>query len=238
MNAPQENKLSMYLTVKTVCDGAAAVWTPIPAFATNYATFIAQVRLIQQLAAAQASDRSGATRNKSDITETLADSVLAVAGALTAFATVQNDETLKSRVDFPRSSFLGLRDVEMAGTAELVLAEATSRLPLLADYGLTAAKLATFEDQIDAYAAIAEAPRSGIAGRKTITAQIAEEFQKADAVLKDVLDRLLQQFKTSNPSFYNDYTNARTIVDRPGGLGSEEVPANTPAPAPLPQPPA
>lgn len=35
MTSPQENKLSMYLTVKTVCDAATAIWTPLVAFAAN-----------------------------------------------------------------------------------------------------------------------------------------------------------------------------------------------------------
>lgn len=219
----------MYLTVKSVCDGAAAIWSPLRAFASSYEAFLAQIELLQQYAAAQNADRTGVARNKTGIANVLADGVMAVAGALTAYATLQKDEALKGKVDFSRSSFLALRDVEIAGAAEAVLAEATSRLTALADYGLTAEKLATFDDQIEAYAAISEAPRAAIAGRKTITAQIAEKFEKSDELLKDVLDRLLQQFKASDATFYSDYMNARTIVDRPGGLGGDEE--ATPAPA-------
>lgn len=100
--------------------------------------------------------------------------------------------------------------------------------PALADYGLNAAKLSAFENRIDTYASIAEAPRSSIAARKTLTAQIAEEVEKTDDLLKSVLDRLLQQFKTTHPNFFRDYFNARIIVDRPGGLSAAEVPAPTP----------
>ncbi len=227
MNAIQENKLAMYLAVKTVCDANTAVWTPLAAFATNYAAWLAKVDLIRQLAAAQVADLTGAARDKAGIQQTLADATLVIAGALSAYAAVTTDQTLKAKIGFSRSTFLKQRDVEMTGTAELVHTEATARLAALADYGITTAKLDAFADQIDTYAAIAEAPRAGIAGRKTLTGQIVEEFRKADLILNDILDPLLQGFKTTHATFYSDYTNARIIIDRPGGL-----------PAPAPQPPA
>ncbi|HEY5892179.1 MAG TPA: hypothetical protein VIT91_03015 [Chthoniobacterales bacterium] len=114
-------------------------------------------------------------------------------------------------MNFSRSTFLNQRDVEMEGAAERIHSEATTRLASLADYGVTAAALEELEDDIDAYAAIAESPRIGIAGRKTITNQLAEEFRKAESILKDILDRLALQFKTTNPE-------SSTITPTPGPL--------------------
>jgi len=230
MTAEQQNKLAMYLTVKGTCDPAQAIWSALPAFATNYTLFKGKAALIQQLAAAQAADLTGASRNKAGIQEILADSTLLVAGALTAYATVQNDQTLQARVDFTRRQFLKQRDVEMAGTAGMVHAEATSRLAALADYGLTTPLLEAFEEDIDTYSAIAEAPRTGIAGRKTITSQLAQEFSRSDILLRDILDRLILQFKAAHPAFVSDYSNARIIVDRPGGYADEEPAPATPQP--------
>jgi hypothetical protein len=218
MNADQQNKLAMYLAVKAICDAAQAIWTPLAAFATHYTAFLAKTGLIQQLAAAQAADRTGAARDKAGIQETLADAVLTIGGALTAYATVKGDQTLKEKVDLSRYAFLRQRDVEMAGTADLIHSEASSRLALLAPYGVTQLLLDDLDDKIDAYSAIAEAPRAGIAGRKTLTTQLEQEFRKADVILRDILDRLALQFKTTAPTFHSDYTNARIIIDRPGGL--------------------
>ena len=49
--------------------------------------------------------------------------------------------------------------------------------------------------------------------RDLLTETIADTFEKADRVLKGVLDGLALQFKTSAPAFYADYENARAIVD-------------------------
>lgn len=232
MNAPQENKLSMYLTVKAVCAPAPiqTIWSPLTAFADNYAAFLLKIGLIQQLAAAQTADRTGASRDKAGIMESLADALMAVAGALTAYATVGNDQTLAAKVDFSRSTFLRLRDSEISGTAKMIHTEATGRLAALAPYGVTAPMLDGLQDEIDTYEIIVEAPRASVVGRKTVTTQIAEEFRKTDLLLENVLDRLMQQFKTTQPGFYRDYFNARIIIDRPGGLGREEQPPQPPTP--------
>ena len=52
-------------------------------------------------------------------------------------------------------------------------------------------------------------PRQIIAESKTATAQLEAEIETADQLLTDSLDRLVLQFKDSEPEFYNNYTNAR-----------------------------
>ena len=43
-----------------------------------------------------------------------------------------------------------------------------------------------------------------------------------DGLLTDQLDKLVLQFKDSEPEFYNNYTNARVIVDNASGRDSGE----------------
>ncbi len=72
-----------------------------------------------------------------------------------------------------------------------------------------------------AYETLVEAPRSATVKVKSITEAIVATFERADRVLKGVLDSLALQFEATAPAFYADYENARAIVDRPGGAAGE-----------------
>jgi hypothetical protein len=63
----------------------------------------------------------------------------------------------------------------------------------------------------------------------TATELLETEFARADMILNDRIDGLMEQFKDSGTTFYADYKNARRIVD----TGSQPEP---PAPPPPPGP--
>ena len=90
---------------------------------------------------------------------------------------------------------------------------------------MTAAKLKSLQGKIDDYAACVQRPRQIISEAKTATAQLEAEIEVADRLLADGLDKLVLQFKDSEPEFYNNYTNARIIVDNASGHDSGESPA-------------
>jgi hypothetical protein len=47
---------------------------------------------------------------------------------------------------------------------------------------------------------------------------------RADGILNNGLDNLMLKFEDTQPDFFRDYTNARIIIDRPGGHGSNPPP--------------
>jgi hypothetical protein len=225
MNASQQNKLAMYLTVRNVCNGSPAVWAALPAFATNFTAFEGLVDTISSLAQAQATTKEGVTVQKQTMMKALLDQTMVVSGALAALAVVTADAELEGKAGFTRSELVNLRDAEIDDRAEAVLGLATTHLAELAAYGVVQATLDTLDARIEAYSAMVEAPRSATVKVKSITQTIMETFEKADRVLKGVLDRLAIQFQAGAPAFHADYLNARTIVDRPGGIVAKPEPA-------------
>jgi hypothetical protein len=222
MNNAQENKLAMYQTVLTVCDGDTAAWSGIAAFGTNLVAFRSLTETISALATAQTAGREGVTKAKVLATEGLLDQTMVVAGALGAYAVVAGKAELEGKVNFSRTELAKLRDDLIDDRAEEVLNLATSNLAELGAYGVVQAMLDALDARIEAYRTLVQAPRAARVSVKSLTEAIGDTFVQADRVLKGVLDRLALQFKEGAPAFHASYTNARIIVDLGGGRGAQQ----------------
>ena len=102
-------------------------------------------------------------------------------------------------------------------------------LPTLAkaDYGITAATLTGLQTRIDAYNLIAAGPQVAKAEKSSATDLLDQEFARADSILADRIDGLMKQLQGSGTTFYDDYINARKIIN----TGTKR-PATPPPPGP------
>ena len=230
MNAHQENKLSMYLTVQTVCGHNQTTWQTLPAFAAAYADFGTYIASLQTLAQNQTVDSTGLSADKTQFRRAMAVAAVEIAGATNAYARKAGNHDLIAKTNVSLSTFMGGRDTLAAANARNIHDTANANLAALADYGVTAAKLTSLQDKIDAYADSISRPREAVASGSTVTRQMADAFKAADAVLKGRMDTLISQFEAANPTFVKDYRNARIIVDNTGG-GGAAAPATTPPPS-------
>ena len=67
--------------------------------------------------------------------------------------------------------------------------------------------------------------RNRIESGRAATKQLPGLFRRADSMLKRRLDKMVVQFKTSQPDFFNEYKTARVIVDLPGGRAAKKAKA-------------
>ncbi len=218
----------MYLAVIAVCDRNHSTWQALQAFGDAYADFGTHVHNIQNIAQNQAADSTGLSADKQQLREEMADLTVEIANAVYACARKARNNDLAAKVNVNRSGILGGRDTAAGDTARSVHAAATANLANLGPYGVTTAKLDSLKTAIDTYVASIARPRDARASGATATSQLAGEFAAADAVLTDQMDTLVLQFKSANPVFVADYSNARLIVESAGK--SKVTPAPTPAP--------
>ncbi len=106
----------------------------------------------------------------------------------------------------------------------------------LADYGGGPLAVEAFNTRITAYNAIQNAPRDAVVAVSGLTTALAEQFVLGDKIVKQRLDKLMEQFRESQPQFFAEYKSARSIVDRGGGQTASPTPVpaaskTTPAPA-------
>jgi len=228
MTDPQENKLSMYRAVLQVLDANAAEYAGVTAMGTQVTNLHNSVDLIGQLAQTQTADTSGITLDKAMLQDQMVDMALRVAGALKAFASDTTNAPLRQQADINKTTFTRARDDMRDDIAQQIHDLGNTNVASLAPFGVTAATLSALQTRIDAYRAAIGSPRTARVQKSTATDMLGTEFDRADMILGDRIDGLIEQFKSSGTTFFSDYKNARKIVN----TGDHSPPPPIPPPNP------
>ncbi len=213
MTDPQENKLSMGLAVQGVVNNNNSIWSGLPAFVTAFADYEAVILDIQSNRVVQEASTSGVTLDKAGAETALIEKTIAVSSGAHAYATTVNNNTLKKKIAYSPSSLRQARDTVMRDICQLIHDEVNAEIANLADYGILPADLTDLQNKITAFNSVVVDPREAITDRSTATQELVILFSKFDGILNDQLDKLMVNFKSSEPIFYRQYTNARIIVD-------------------------
>jgi hypothetical protein len=213
MNKTQENKVSMYSTVLKDLQNNTSVWESIPAFKTILTQYEEIVNHLTDLARQQQLKPTGASKTKEEKRDSLIDSVIAVAGGLRALATDSGNQELRDNITITSSDLQIARDQDALATANQIAQAATDNLEQLTNYGITSQLVDTLKERIAEFHEAAVQPRLIITNRKNTTQSIEDLIHEVDIILEEKLDMLMEQFKLSQPDFYNKYQNNRMIVD-------------------------
>lgn len=227
MTNPQQNKLAMYLAVLGVMDKYNAVWSPLTAIADMVTRLQGFVSDLQGASGIQGTPQTGIAGGKRRANVAMINLAAEIAGDLHAFAVKNNDTVLAAKVDLHVSDLANEGDTVIGPHCQEIHDLANTNAAGILPFGTTAADITALKTAIDAYTPLVTKPREAIVSRKVVTGDIEATQNDADALLKDELDRSMRKFKTKNPPFFGEYTNARMIID----LGSQ---SNPPPAAPAP----
>lgn len=225
MDDRQEDKLSMYQVVATFLADNQPTWTTIPVFGAARTALLTEITTIQSLGQAQQHPSTGVTLDKRELRSAMADAAMPVVGAAKALAAVTGNHDLAAQVRYTRSDFAYGRDLIAADKADIVHAVATQHAAALVSYGIAQAQLDGLRSAIDDFREISARPRTVIATRTADSAQLESAFTRADQILSQQLDNLIELFRVSQPAFYLGYQSARRIVST-GGRTSDEPDPN------------
>jgi hypothetical protein len=226
MNDQQENKVSMYLAVEQVVDENNAVWTGTVAFANAYSAFKNELDAIREKVDVQETITTGIRADKIGAQDAMIAQAMLVAGAVYAFASETDNQTLKDAVSFTASDLKYVRDTISAERATIIHDQANAIIASLVDYDVDAAVLLALSDLIDAFMALIAAPRVAITVRKGATSGLVDHIKDIDLILKERMDKLMQLYKSSAFEFYTLYFNARVIVGNTAGGGKPDDPTD------------
>lgn len=232
MKAIQSNKLKRLQTLDGVLEAHEDTWNVLPAFVrarNELGAVIPQITgTVQvQLSAPDAAGEKRLAR------ETLGDTATEIAAAVLAYAEENDDTELAGRVDFSRTDIIKGRDSTVVARCRDIHAAATENLAELADAGITAAKLTAFKKQIDGFENLQTKPRQNLAKRSAATRLMPTLLRKADRIVGRRMNKLVVQFKTTAPDFYNAYQTAVSIVNSGSGHSTNSNGnGGTPAPKP------
>jgi hypothetical protein len=157
----------------------------------------------------------------------MCNAALPIAGAVHAYAVKSKNNELAAKTDFSLSDLMAGRAEKSAERCQNIYDAANTNLANLADYGVTAAKLALLKAAIAAYNLLITKPRDARVTGKTVTGNIDTEFDGLDESL-GIMDDLIPQFAPANQKFVDDYNNARRIVDAAASHASPVKPQPAP----------
>jgi len=209
----QENKLSMYLAVKLVCENFGPSWSTIPAFSDAFTEFRNKLKDLQKVVKTQAKNITGVAKDKQQEKEEMILKALQVTSAVFSFAKTNGDEELASQAKYSPSRLRFTRDSLLLEYCHHILNMGNDNAAALVPYGIAAADLTELESEINDFEAIVAKPREIIGTRVDATQDMPLKIKALDFILKNRMDPLMIMFQQSSPTFYNKYKNARKIVD-------------------------
>ena len=220
-----ENRISMYFKVKEFfANNLTALSTTAPGLPSILDTFNNKLIELQNLATIADQNNNGYATQKQHARESLQDKTLAVAGPLWAFAKMEGNEILAAKVLATKSDLNAKRDTDILfwctrlKNFAILPANAAGILSLgVTDLMLAnlATSITTFEDLIQEPA---DRRSEGVAASKFAIIKIMEMGAHLD-----ILDGVVDAFRTSNPMLFDQYHADRLIDDNAAGVGTPDV---------------
>ncbi|MBK7382986.1 MAG: hypothetical protein IPI81_06555 [Flavobacteriales bacterium] len=212
----------MFRVVDTTCDVYVAVWTPLVPFATAVAAFKAKIKAIEDEIETQSTELDGYAMDKGKKKETMVRKAHSVANQVFAYAEDVGDTVLREKMDVSYSDLIAPRDSIVGQKCQGIHTEANAVIASLAPYGILPLDLTDLQGFIDAYELVISAPRVAITVRKGATERIETLIREGTTILTNRMDKLMSEFKDSDPVFHQEYFDARIVVN--SGSVKEEVP--------------
>lgn len=220
MQRKTEAKLNMYHAVANHCNNNTSITSTIPAFHNAVTLFNTKINSLLNAVRSHAQVLSGIASDKLQAKTTLARQAADIAAAVFAYAASINNYTLKEQVNFSVRKIIRTKDELVASLCFNIHSAASTHVAALASYGITPAKLAGFSNTISNYTSMVSLPRNAVSLRVAYKKEIDTLIRQTDQLLKNQLDKLSLQFKTSHPGFYYAYKSNRIIID-PAGSGAQ-----------------
>jgi hypothetical protein len=220
MTNKQQNRLTMMMAVAIICKDLAALFALLPNFPNLVIQLGNLIRRIQDLGEAQEKDYKGKADYKYQVADNLIAETMIIIRRVVAYATVTNKPELLQTVNYSKSELEKMTDQDVRAACQIVHDTTEEELPSLVDYKVTKVMLDAQQANIDLYTHEITSPREGIIQRKNATTELPKVFKEATGVLK-VMDSLIETVRESNPDAYNNYMDARIVIDR--GVGKKET---------------
>lgn len=207
------NKLLMYWAVLEVLAKYKQVWIGIKGFVTAHNHYKIAVEAIQKTTGAAGVKTEAITIGKKKAMDQYIADLYNAMSIVSVFATITKDAAMKSAVDYAESELKDMRPAELLAVSEELLEIIKSHQAALTELGLQNDDVLAIENFTENFESITSATRTTITARKAAGAQLRPQFAQASFELKEKLDKLMEQFRRTQPAFYDEYWNAREKVD-------------------------
>lgn len=213
MNSQNEARLNMFRAVAKHCNDNPAIVATVPAFQTAATALNTTISSILTTAQLEAQVIKGIAQDKSELKKALCQQATDIAAAVYAFASGNNDNTLKQQVNYSLTDLLRIKDDLIGPVCTNIHDAANANIASLASYGITVASLASFMSAITTFITAVPTPRNAVSLRKAYITELKKMMKDADKILKEQMDKLIPNFNAANPQFVTAYKSNRVIID-------------------------
>lgn len=213
MTKREMNKLTMYKSVNGLLKEKTSVTAAVPAFATVAQQFQEAIDAIEAKNLEHQSVSKGRAQQKAVNEDELVDSLVTIGSLLYVFAVQTGDKALQESVKVTESMLKKMRDVDLLNRANTIHNYAQNQATELVNYGMDEAAITALGEKIETFSGALEDTEVGAAEKTAARQALSEAFDHADHVIYDMLDPLMEIFRTSQVEFYNQYMSSRVIKD-------------------------
>ncbi len=211
MNTKCINCLNMFQTTQACLEANETILKNVPAVVTASGELDALVAAILKAQRAQAS-AEGLAAAKTTVREDLVDAAYEIASLVHACAQQHGVADVAERTDLSATAIQLGTEVEFIDRIKGILDDAALLVDDLGDCGVTPAKLKALKDLVAKFEKVKPLPRNGVSDGSSATRRLTVLFSRTSKLLRTRLDRLVVQFKKTEPEFYFAYQSARKIV--------------------------
>lgn len=229
MRKTESNKLNMYDGVVSYMESNADAYSNLPVITESFNEFKNIVEQIKGKDMDFKNQTKGVTAEKLNAEEALIYYVLKIANALYVLGIKTKNSTLQINAKVTKSSLVQARDNILANKASQILSMAAEHEDDLVNYGVTADMITAAQNQLNSFNEALGKQINEHASAVAAREELTQLFEKADSILKEELDPMIEMFTDTNPNFYNGYFAARVIRNLgEGGAAQSQTPPAQP----------
>lgn len=218
-----EDKLSMYEKVDTFLQtNMPVLTTALPIFNSAYIDFKKKLDNILATVQAASVDTTGYTEDKAQKRQDLEQLALTVTRALTAYAGISKNLTLRAKINYNKSDLSKMRDNDLFAHTKVIEDYANQYAINIVDYGVSTTDITDLGTKIMDFFQVIQTPKTKIEIRSSYLQQLETQMQEQDTYIKDVIDPLLGVLEYDEPLLFSQYKKGRSI-DQTGTQSSAKT---------------
>lgn len=211
-----KNKRNMYTVVLATCKKHQSVWSNVPAFVNTVNQLENKLIEFAQTAEERLEDTTNITKKKDLMISNLHEKVYSVVRIIEAYALNEGLDQLAMEYSITKGSLIEGGAKLTINKFSNVVKKATELASDLEDFGLTAQFLQEFTQEVDDARKVILKPRIMIIKRKMLNRRLEELIGEIDVLVYKQLSSMLRILRFDHPAFYDEFMDARNIIDTRG----------------------
>ncbi|MHB8259943.1 MAG: carboxypeptidase-like regulatory domain-containing protein [Bacteroidia bacterium] len=213
MNENQSQKVNMIDSVMSFLNMPAnkPIWIGNRTFNTAVGNILSNMGTIGLADGTRQASPIPFTETKGQAKTALIAETMLHAAAGKGYATSVNNTGLKSICSITESSLVHTKDADLASKCRNIYTAVQPFIGSMSDWNATAATLLVFDGDITTFGNLVGTPQAQISMQHAAVGAIDAQITLIEGGLKDTIDTLMVQFKTSHATFYEGYLSTRKI---------------------------